>query len=415
MRRTIFRFFFFPFLFLFILGGVDSCKVSEEILLPVAEDIPVAEDVSSPIYHATIEQTDEPHTKVFVDNALHVLWNSGDLLTIFPKLSRNKPYRFTGIEGASGGDFEEFEEVNPSYGTGSTIGYSYGVYPYNINTDYVFDDKIRTVFPQEQVYRSGSFGQNANLMVAKSDTYDLSFKNVGAYLCLMIYGSGFSVRSIILKGNGGETLSGPVMVSFGEDNIPSMVFDAESPLGLSSEIVLKTSSPVALRDSEADATMFWIVVPPVELPGGFTVTVIDSEGGIHEKKTTSPVTFERNKQTVKKAFELVEETPASLSPGIYPLSGENYVFNKTTDQMNVYEAEGNAWARFLLIPSLTMYEIGPIPVDATAGTTFPSTVSTFVAGVETETIENCNLTVQYISSGIMSLVSDEGVRYVFRF
>lgn len=412
--KTLFQLYLGPVLLFLLFGGVFSCKVSEEILLPV-EEIPVAEVVSSPVYHATIEQADEPQTKVFVDNALHVLWNADDRLTIFPKLSRNKQFHFIGPDGASGGDFEEFEEVNPSYGTGSPIGFSYGVYPYNKDTDYVFDDKIRTFFPKEQSYRAGSFGLNANLMVAKSTTYDLSFKNVGGYLCLKLYGDGFSVRSIILRGNGGETLSGPVIVSFGEDNIPSMVFDSDSPFEPSSEIVLKASSPVALGDSEEDAVMFWIVVPTVELPGGFTVTVIDGDGGIHEKKTTNSVTFERNTQVVKKAFELVEETPASLAPGIYPLSGEGYVFDKTTDQMNVYEAEGKAWARFLLIPTLTMYEIGPIPSDVTAGASFTSTVSTFVAGVETDTIENCNLTVQSVESGFMSLVSDEGVRYVFRY
>ena len=408
MKKTLFHLSSTAFLSFFVLGGIMSCKVSEEIVLPV----PV--DSSFPVYYATIEQTDDSQTKVYVDNALHVLWNADDRLSIFPKYSRNYQYRFKGLDGASGGSFDKITP-DGEYGTGTDIEYSYGVYPYNEYTDYIFDDKIRTFFPKEQYYRAGSFGLNANLMVAKSTSSDLSFKNVGSYLCLKIYGDGISVRSIILRGNGGETLSGPVKVSFGEGNIPSMTFDTDSPSELESEIVLKASTPVALGSSEAEAVMFWMVVPPIELPGGFTVTVIDSEGGIHEKKTTNPVSFVRNTQTVKKAFELVEETPASLSPGIYPLSGEEYVYEKTTDQINIYEAEGNAWARFLLIPNLTMYEIGPIPADATAGTTFTATVSSYVEGAETLTIEDCSLTVQSIESGIMTLVSDEGVRYVFRF
>jgi hypothetical protein len=205
------------------------------------------------------------------------------------------------------------------------------------------------------------------------------------------------------------------MISFGEGNIPSMAFNTGLPSELEEEIVLKASSPVSLGSSEADAVTFWMVVPPVEFPDGFTITVIDGEGGIHEKKTTKPVVIERNKQTVMKPFELVEESPDSLSPGIYHLSGEDYVYDRTTDQMNVYEAEGNAWVRFLLIPTLTMYEVGPIPVNVAAGATITSTVSTYVAGSETETIEGCSLIVRSIEAGIMTLVSDEGVRYVFRY
>lgn len=406
MKRTIFHLSCPTILFLLVVGGASSCKMSDE------ESFPVEGTTVSSIYHASIEQAGDSQTKVYVDNAFHVLWNADDRITIFPKYSRNKQYRFTGSDGASGGDFEE---VEAGYGTGTEIAFSYGVYPYNENTTYVFDDIIRTSFPKEQFYRQGSFGLNTNLMVAKSATSDLSFKNVGGYLCLQLYGEGISVRSIILQGNKGETLSGPVKVSFGEGNIPVMEFDSDDPTKLESEIILKTSSPVALGSSESEAVVFWMVVPPRRFQEGFTITVIDSQGGVHEKKTTKDISIERNKQTLMTAFEVVEEAQDPLPSGIHPLSGEDYTYEKTTDQENIYEAEGKAWVRYLLIPTLTMYEIGPIPTDVVAGTTFVSNVKTFVNGYETGSLENCSLTVQSLESGMMNLVSDEGVRYVFRF
>ncbi|MBR1569318.1 MAG: hypothetical protein IJ651_01120 [Bacteroidales bacterium] len=408
MKKTIIQIAGGAVLSLVLTVGLSSCKMSEDEQITTGEETVAA----SPVFHATIEDAYDTDTKVYVDGALHVLWNADDRVSIFAKTTRNKEHKFKGIDGATGGDFED---VSSGFGTGTDISSNYGVYPHNENTGYVFDDMIRTFFPQNQTYRAGSFGRGANLMVAKSDNTDLSFKNVGSYVCFKLYGSGYSVRSIILKGNSDETLSGPVKVSFGAGNVPSMVFDTSTPEQLKKTIVLKADSLVALGATEAEAVTFWMVVPPATLSGGFTITVIDSAGGIHEKKTTKSVTFERNKQITMKAFELQAEALAPAAQGIHPIEGPEYTFNKATDQVNIYEAEGKTWVRFLLVPTLTMYEIGPIPSGVAAGTTVTTTVSTYVDGVKTESQENCKLTVQSISAGIMNMVSDEGVRYVFRF
>ena len=110
-----------------------------------------------------------------------------------------------------------------------------------------------------------------------------------------------------------------------------------------------------------------------------------------------------------------EEPLVPLTSGIYPSTGSAYIFDKNTDQVNIYEANGNTWVRFLLIPTLTMYEIGPIPSDVAVGTTVVTSVSTYVNGVKTESRDNCNLTVRSLAAEIMNLVSDDGTRYVFRF
>ena len=396
---------------MFSAGMFSSCKMEEDDLMVSSQRVEAA-----PVFHATIEGAQS--TKVFTDEQLHVLWNANDSISIFPKITRNKKYRFTGIDGATGGDFEE---QSTGFGTGQDIDFNYAVYPYNPETGFVFAvnsddaDHISTTFPKVQAWKSKSFGPNANLMVAKSSTTDLSFKNVGAYLKLQIYGEGFSVRSIILQGNSGEPLSGPVNVRFGAEDVPLMAFDESDLSKLNTTIVLKADTPVALGSTASDAVAFWMVVPPGTLSGGFTVTVIDGNGNMHVKKTSSSFTFVRNQLETMKPFSL-SAVPANQSPqGIHPFTGTDYAFDKTTDQVNIAEVDGNAWARFLLVPTLKMYELGPIPTTISVGTTFDATLTEYVEGVQNGTPAAGRYTVNSLSGGMMNLVSDEGNRIVVRY
>lgn len=402
------------FAMLFTAGLFSSCQMPEvEIETAPAETSP-----SSSVFYAHVEGTEaagDVSTKVYTDENLHVLWNANDCISIFAKTSLNKKFRFQGTDGASGGYFEDFDNVSTGFGTGSAISFNYAVFPYHAENDYVFDDIIRTVFPREQLYLANSFGRDVNLMVAKSNDSDLFFKNVGGYLCIKLYGEAYSVRSIILKGNAGETLSGPVRLSFDSENIPSLTFDTGRPDDLRKEIVLKTTSPVALGGSPETAVSFWMVVPPMDFASGFTITIIDDKGGVHEKRTDKSFRIERSKLLTMKAFEVKNEAFAPLPQGIWPFSGTAYVFDKTTDQINISEAGREAWVRFLLIPTLTMHELGPIPTDAAVGTTFDATLATYVSGTQAKSPENCRLTVQSRQDGMMRLISDEGDRYVFRF
>lgn len=411
MKKTLF--------YMLLLAGAVACQMAEESQAPVKEEVPAS------VFHATLEGA-EAETKVYTDEALHVLWNADDRVTIFAKTTRNKQYRFLGADGAAGGDFEE---VAGGFGTGADIDYNFAVYPYNATTAYSYgdnasdpsDDYLATVFPKAQTYRAGSFGPGANLMVTKSSTTDLPFKNVGGYLCLKLYGSGFSVRSIVLQGNNNETLSGPVKVSIGDGNIPSMEFDTADPSKLEKEIVLSADTPVALGADAANAVTFWMVVPPATLSGGFTVTVIDGNGGMHQKSTSKSITFERNKQTPMKAFEITAGDvlpPLTVNEmGSVPLAGTGFSYNKATDQVNLYEQDNKVWARFLRVPTLTMFEIGPIPADVAMGSNFVADVDVYVDGVknESESVTDCRLTVQSITGGIINLVSDDGTRYAIRF
>lgn len=106
--------------------------------------------------------------------------------------------------------------------------------------------------------------------------------------------------------------------------------------------------------------------------------------------------------------------PDTPTLGIRTPASSILEYDKTTDQMNLYEAEGKVWARFMRIPSLTMYEIGPIPSSATQGTRFLATTQASTGGSITSTQEQY-FTVQTISGGLMTLISDEDEQWTIRF
>ena len=371
-----------------------------------------AED--SPVFYATIEGGDEEdaQTKVYADEKVRVLWNADDRISLFNKYSYGYQFRFTGPDGANAGSFKLVS--SDDYVTGNPLSHIYAVYPYSTATKIDNDGVITMQFPHQQTYKENSFGLGANAMVSKTSDKQLKFRNVGAYLCFKLYGQGISVRSIILEGNAGETLAGPVQVAFDDNAIPSMTFDDSNPYALWDAITLRAETPVALGATADKAVSFWMVVPTTTLSSGFTVTIIDSKGGIHKKTSTKPYTFVRNQVISMKPFALEDAEPQILPEGLYYLEYPIFPYDPATSQVNIVEAEGNAWARFLYFPVLAMIEVGPIPVNATPGSSFDASLSIYEDGIlGNEYIQH--FTLQYVKGGKISLASDDGYRFVIRF
>jgi hypothetical protein len=401
-------------------GLLSSCNNLENELLVKVGPLEGA-DTDAPVFYATTEGSVEPDTKVYTDAALHVLWNNDDYITIFNKTTRNKKFHFTGNDGANAGEFEFVDDG--VFGTGNPIDYNYAVYPYDSNTSFILADGVnytknyvRAYFPGQQSYLANSFGRGANLMVAKSTDTDLSFKNVGGYLCFKLYkypAQTFGIRSLILEGNNNEWLSGPGLISFGEGNIPDLQWDMENSAELGKQIVLNCETPVALGNTEATAVIFWMAVPPVTFSKGFKLTVIDSEGGIYEKSTSKSVTITRSVRNTMSPLRFSNDV-TSPAEGVYR-RGEDDVVKGLADQFNIYEYNGNAWVRLLKLSDLEMYEIGPIPLDAKAKDRLENvTFTKYDEGVSLGS-DTKGCTVRSYSGGVMHVVSDGGDRYVFRF
>ena len=245
------------------------------------------------IFHATIEEGEE--SRVFLDSKIRIRWNAEDLITLFEGTTRNKQYIFLGEDGDNAGDFD----LNKSgFGSGNPVERYYALYPYASTTKYVYGDDegvadyLRYTLPSTQTYKEGSIGANANVMVAVTadlDDFDLLFRNVCSFLRVKLWGASQTVGSIVFEGNNGEALSGYAAVTPVYGGAPSLRM-----IGTGTSITLNCGNGVSVGTTKETATEFWLVVPPLNFPKGFTLTVKGFYGGSQTYAIPNNLTFARN-------------------------------------------------------------------------------------------------------------------------
>jgi hypothetical protein len=252
----------------------------------VKENDSAAANPEDEVFFATIE---DPSSRVYVDDGLHVLWNADDRISLFNHNTRNQEFWFTGNDGDKSGIFAMVYHGTP-VGSALLLNKQYAVYPYREETCISDDGTLSVILPAEQAYRENSFGRESNTMISVSDDYQMEFKNLCGYLTLRLFGDNVSVSSISLKGNNSEPLAGQATVVASPNSAPSLTFDASA----TPELSIHFDTPVLLGDSPDHATVFWLVIPPVRFSQGITLTVTDSDGVRFEKKASSDFTIERN-------------------------------------------------------------------------------------------------------------------------
>lgn len=233
----------------------------------------------------------EEDTRTFLDAQIRLRWTAGDLISLFEGITRNKKYQFMGETGDNAGDFEY---VSQGFGTGNEVDRYYAIYPY-ASTNKLHEDGYMTyTFPTTQNYAEGSVGLGANPMVAITadlDDFDLIFRNVGAFLRVCLYGTDQTVGSITLSTNSGEAIAGKSTITPVYGGNPTCTMTETT-----SSVTLNCGDGgIALGETQEEATVFWIVVPPVTMATGFTVTVNGYYGGSQSFAVESALTFSRNK------------------------------------------------------------------------------------------------------------------------
>lgn len=238
-------------------------------------------------FYATFEDTD---SRTYVDEQIRMRWNAEDEITIFKKNTYNRTFMFTGNTGANAGGFRQVS-TDDDYWFGYDVDYSYAVYPHSAENTLDETDLYLTVnMPAEQTYAENSFGLNANTMVAVSESNQLIFKNVGGYLRIRLYGENVAVSSVTLRSKGNEAIAGKAKIT------PSMEENPTCEMtGTDKSIRLTCTEPVTISSDANAPTDFWIVVPPVTLAEGFTVTVENNMGNTQVYEVNQSFTFERNK------------------------------------------------------------------------------------------------------------------------
>ena len=246
----------------------------------------VSTNVDDVEFYATLEGSD---SRTYVDEQVRMRWTAEDYVTIFKKTTYNRKFMFTGKTGSNAGGFKQIS-VDDDFWFGYDVDANYAVYPHSDDITLDETDLFLTVnLPSEQTYVENSFGLGANTMVAVSESGQLMFKNVGSFLRIRLYGENTAVSSITLTSKR-ETIAGEAKITPQLDGFPTCEMT-----GSGKSIRLTCPTPVTISSNADAPTDFWMVVPPVVLSSGFSITVTNSEGNTQVFDVAKSFTFERNK------------------------------------------------------------------------------------------------------------------------
>ena len=281
---------------------------------------------------ASFEGQNDAQTKTYIEDG-KLRWHESDQITAFYGNTLNRKYMFTGKTGANGGDFAYVP--NQALGTGNPLSVIYSVYPYMGNTVISDEGVISADFPSIQKYSEGSFGKDANLMVAATTGIDdtfLPFKNVGGYLKIRLYSSSEDkLKKLVLKGNNEEKISGPALITHINGAEPAIEMESAAR----NSITLDCGEGIALGKSAETATELWIVVPPTTFTNGITIEAYSDNSGRFVKSSASSLTIERNTIESMAAVECVyspyEEEEDNEMPNDEDIVERTYVITYTTN------------------------------------------------------------------------------------
>ena len=244
---------------------------------------------SNDVFTASVEEFDA-QTKTSINENRRIVWSTGDRLAIFQGNTIADEYQLAdGSAGLSSGSFKwvsKDNEVNSDFGAGFELPCNVAFYPYAegllLDGDMLEDGKevytvSTVVLPVVQTYVQNSFGNGAFPMVAVTqnmEDHNLKFKNVLGAMELQLKGTQL-VKSIKVEGSNGEKLSGGATVTAYANNLTPAIKMASDA---STYVMLDCVDGVQLN--EAEATNFYIALPPVLFEKGFTVTVTDVEENV---------------------------------------------------------------------------------------------------------------------------------------
>ena len=274
------------------------------------------------------------------------VWNEGDLVSVFYKSNANQKWQFNGVTGDRYGELTRVEAGVASAEMEKVVV----VYPYDAN--YLVTPStgaIEATLPAEQSYLEGSYGLGSSMMISSGYYRQFTLKNVMGWLKLQLTGDGEKVTKVVFRGNNGEQVAGNVYVEADDATLILSSTEAEAgeaaggTLSFENSVVTELTlncDGVALG---AEATSFYLALPPQEFTNGFTVEIWGQDANGNElkmvKKSEAALTIERNviqpleavayegkPTSLTAAFSAVDSTmfPAMHGmPGIYLINVSN--------------------------------------------------------------------------------------------
>ena len=286
-----------------ILFAACTQDVAVEILSPnIADDAPETLTVG-------FEGDD---TRIQLNENVKTVWTNGDQVSVFYRSDANQKWEYTGETGARIADLTRVDEGVATEDMKRVVV----VYPYNenyyINTD-TFN--VQATLPAVQTYLKDSYGLNGNIMISQGEYNDISLKSVCGWLKLQLTGNGEKVKSITLRGNNGEQVAGELYIN-SADATAILSSDAGSADdgeigGVGGDLVFEDTilKEVTLDCDEgvelgAEATAFYIALPPQTFENGLTIEIEDTDALKMTKSTDKAVIIERNTIQPMTSFEV---------------------------------------------------------------------------------------------------------------
>ena len=283
-----------------LMALVSGCQHEE--LMPAEQDVDLME------VYATIEDIDDGQTRTYLSGT-DVFWSSGDQIAVFMANTLRKRFNVTpeSIDSKDATFVQDEDYVQ--MGKNDNISHNVAYYPF-CDVTCAPDGSSYTLgnltLPSTQSYVEGSVGLGAYPMVAvteNTDDVNFCFRNLCGVMQFQLKGYGF-VKSVSVKGNRGEILAGPAVVTAGYGNDPSIAMLPEG----TKEVTLDCGES-GVELNETTPVSFFLALPPVQFEGGFTITVTDTWGGSKEYSTTKKNPVGRSKGLRMPAKEYIGERP----------------------------------------------------------------------------------------------------------
>lgn len=219
---------------------------------------------------------DNSETKSTLHNDKKITWDANDSIRIFGNGSSGK------YVTSAGGQSAEFawSGVGTEFQSGEA---QYAIYPYAAGQTIGNNDTVTFSVPDMQTYKTGSFGQNANVAIGQVDGTDISFKNAFGYLKFTFFleSGSATLGKVILKSNSSnEKLWGIFKVDATSDQ-PA----AEYVSGGSNTLTLDCTGLTV--GTGTDTVALYFVVPAGSFKSGFTVDVYTKDGHLLKTLGTS--------------------------------------------------------------------------------------------------------------------------------
>ncbi|MBR4809125.1 MAG: hypothetical protein IK031_02465 [Bacteroidales bacterium] len=238
----------------------------------------------------TITATNDGTKTVIASDAVSILWNKNDSISVFYGDGGAAGSKFVSknTEPAATAEFTGVLNMITGVAEGNEAAAAkkfWGVYPHSATTT-LKDGTIKLELPNLQNAVAGSFDPAAFPAVACSDNLQLAFRNACGLLKVNLQSEG--VYAVTIHGNNNENVWGAASITLDSNGIPQLVMTDDPGTGYETGILSST----ALSTSKS----YYIVLPPTTFTKGVEFEFYDETlSCIGTLATDKSLSIERNK------------------------------------------------------------------------------------------------------------------------